>query len=73
MAEYHVGCGLSAIYAGTILKPGLWKNKTQVTDEAVSAVAQWLLMNGVTFKFTMNGKKYRMEVNEDKDENKFKE
>jgi hypothetical protein len=70
MADYHVGCGLSAIYAGTILKPGLWKNKTPVTDEAVSAVAQWLLMNGVTFKFTMNGKRYRMEVQEEKETDK---
>lgn len=65
MAEYHVGCGLSAIYAGTILKPGVWKNKTPVTDEAVSAVSQWLLMNNEAFTFSMNGKKYRMEVNEE--------
>lgn len=65
MAEYHVGCGLSAIYAGTILKPGVWKNKTPVTDEAVCAVAQWLLMNNEAVTFSMNGKKYRMEVNEE--------
>lgn len=64
MAEYHVGCGLSAIYAGTILKPGVWKNKTPVTDEAISAAAQWLLENQEAFVFTMNGKKYRMEVEE---------
>lgn len=64
MAEYHVGCGLSAIYAGTILKPGVWKNKTPVTDEAISASAQWLLENQEAFVFTMNGKKYRMEVEE---------
>lgn len=65
MAEYHVGCGLSAIYAGTILKSGVWKNKTPVTDEAVRAVAQWLLMNNEAVTFSMNGKKYRMEVNEE--------
>ena len=64
MAEYHVGCGLSGIYAGTLLKPGVWKNKTPVTDEAIRAVAQWLLENQEAFIFTMNGKNYRMEVEE---------
>ena len=44
MAEYHVGCGMfGTIYAGTIMqqrKDGLqiWRNKSDVTDEAVSAV-----------------------------------
>ena len=44
MAEYHVGCGLfGTIYAGTMMqqrKDGLqlWRNKSDVTDEAVSAV-----------------------------------
>lgn len=44
MAEYHVGCGLFGnVYAGTYAQPrkdGLqaWRNKSDVTDEAVSAV-----------------------------------
>ena len=44
MAEYHVGCGMFGnIYAGTYAPPrkdGLqaWRNKSDVTDEAVSAV-----------------------------------
>ena len=44
MAEYHVGCGLfGTIYAGTMMKPRkdglqLWRSKSDVTDEAVSAV-----------------------------------
>lgn len=44
MAEYHVGCGLfGTIYAGTMMKQRkdglqLWKSKSDVTDEAVSAV-----------------------------------
>lgn len=44
MAEYHVGCGLfGTIYAGTIMKQRkdglqLWRSKSDVTDEAVSAV-----------------------------------
>ena len=44
MAEYHVGCGLFGnIYAGTYAPPrkdGLqaWRNKSEVTSEAVEAV-----------------------------------
>lgn len=44
MAEYHVGCGLFGnIYAGTYAPPrkdGLqeWRNKSEVTSEAVKAV-----------------------------------
>ena len=45
MVEYHVGCGAFAIYAGTLnsRNKNLWQNKSEVTDEAVSAVAQYLL------------------------------
>lgn len=44
MAEYHVGCGMFGnIYAGTMTPPRkdglkMWRNKSDVTDEAVSAV-----------------------------------
>lgn len=44
MAEYHVGCGMFGnIYAGTVAPPRkdglkMWRNKSDVTDEAVSAV-----------------------------------
>lgn len=43
MAEYHVGCGAFGIYAGT-LEPrnkNLWRNKSEVTEEAVAAVVQY--------------------------------
>lgn len=44
MAEYHVGCGAFAIYAGTVKANGKeWKDKTRVTDEAVEAVRDWLV------------------------------
>lgn len=43
MAEYHVGCGLAGIYAGTIKKPGEWKNKSEVTAEALRSVAEYML------------------------------
>lgn len=41
MAEYHVGKGLAGIYAGTIEKSGIWRNKSDVTDEAIAAVFLW--------------------------------
>ena len=44
MAEYHVGCGLFAIYAGTLNKDKtLWKNKTECTDEAINAVRDYMV------------------------------
>ena len=43
MAEYHVGCGLAGIYAGTIKKPCEWKNKSEVTWEALRSVAAYML------------------------------
>lgn len=42
MAEYHVGKGLAGIYAGTLEKSGhMWRNKSDVTDEAIAAVFSW--------------------------------
>ncbi len=51
MAEYHVGCGICGIYAGT-LEPknkNLWRNKSDVTEEAIAAVRDhmvWELLGG---------------------------
>lgn len=43
MAEYHVGCGMFGIYAGTLMpNKKEWKNKSQVTDEAIEAVRDYL-------------------------------
>ena len=43
MAEYHVGCGAFAIYAGTLnaKNKNLWQNKTECTDEAINAVRDY--------------------------------
>ena len=47
MAEYHVGCGLAGIYAGTLKTNGEeWRNKTDATHEALYAVAQFLIFQG---------------------------
>lgn len=44
MAEYHVGCGIAGIYAGTVKKNGIeWQNKSFVTDEAIDAVRDYLM------------------------------
>ena len=43
MAEYHVGCGLFGIYAGTLKPNGKeWRNKSDVTNEAINAVVQYM-------------------------------
>lgn len=44
MAEYHVGCGVFGIYAGTLNKKGdLWQNKSDVTEEALGAVRDYMV------------------------------
>jgi hypothetical protein len=44
MADYHVGCGIAGIYAGTLnsRNKNLWQNKSLVTDEAVDAVRDYM-------------------------------
>lgn len=67
MAEYHVGCGIAGIYAGTLKKNGYeWINKSDVTKEAELAVAGWLLSSKNEFCFKHMGKNYVMKVEEDK-------
>lgn len=45
MAEYHVGCGAFAIYAGTLnpKNKNMWQNKTECTDEAIEAVRDYIV------------------------------
>lgn len=65
MANYHVGCGLAKIYAGTLKKSGIeWLNKTEVTHEALCAVAQYLLFQGKEFRFQHKNKWYAMRIEE---------
>ena len=48
--EYHVGCGMFGnIYAGTMSAPRkdglqMWRNKSDVTDEAIEAVMGHFIM-----------------------------
>ena len=63
MANYHVGCGIAGIYAGTLNKKGdMWVNKSDVTDEAINAVAQFLLEHEEAMEFNYQGKRYRLAV-----------
>lgn len=65
MAEYHVDCGAFDIYAGTLKPNGTeWRNKSNVTDEAISAVAQYLLQHDESIGFTYRNKRYRLVVTE---------
>lgn len=52
MADYHVGAGLFGIYAGTLNPKGdTWRNKSEVTKEALGAAAQYLQENDKEFRF----------------------
>ena len=47
MADYHVGLGVAGIYAGTLNKAKtLWRNKSDVTDEAIETVAEYIIRAG---------------------------
>lgn len=63
MAEYHVGCGTFGILAGTLNKnKTMWLNKSDVTSEAVNAVACYLLEHDEELRFDYAGEKYCMRV-----------
>ena len=65
MANYHVGCGVFEIYAGTLNKKGnMWINKSEVTDECLSSSAQYLLEHNESMTFTYRGKRYKLSVSE---------
>lgn len=53
---------MAGIYAGILKKPGEWKVKNEVTDEAMSSAAQYLLESGLSFSFNYQGKRFRMSV-----------
>lgn len=63
--KYHVGCGMAGIYAGTLKANGEeWISKSDVTDEALAAVAQYLLDRETVMTFTCRGKNYVLAVSE---------
>lgn len=62
MTRYRVGCGLNGIYAGILKNEDEWKTKSDVTDEAVSAVAQYLIENEKGVTVTYRGNRFVMKV-----------
>lgn len=63
--KLHIGCSplTAKIYAGTILKEGCWSSdKQDVTDQAVSAVAQHFVQLDQHMEFTFEGKEYIIQV-----------
>ena len=62
MSEYHVGCGAFGIYAGILnsKNKSLWKNKSDVTDEAIIAVAQYLIEHDEYLSFDYQGNRYKL-------------
>lgn len=67
MTKFKVACSplTSTIFAGKIVKDGMWGSvKHDVTDDAVTAVAQHLLQKNVRSVFTYKGKQYEMKVTE---------
>lgn len=67
MAEYHVDAGLFGIYAGTLNPKGnTWRNKSEVTMEALRASAVYLLENNKEYQFQRksDGKWFAMRISE---------
>ena len=70
MPEYHVGCGIAGIYAGTLNKKGdRWLNKSDVTEEATWSVVQHLYDQipegqiGIAYIYTFrHGDKVRVSI-----------
>ena len=71
MANYHVGCGITGIFAGTTNKTSTkWVNKSDVTHEAIIAVVQFLLEHEQAIEFNYQGKRYRLAVEPQESEDK---
>jgi hypothetical protein len=63
MAEYHVGCGIAGIYAGTLNKKGdMWLNKSLVTNEVLNCAFDYLYSNEKEVRATINDVKYVMRI-----------
>lgn len=63
MAEYHVGCGIAGIYAGTLNKKGdMWINKSLVTNEVLNCAFNYLYSNEKEVRTTVNDVEYAMRI-----------
>lgn len=65
MSNFKVGCSpvTGEIYAGHVNDKGMWVNKRHnVTDTAVGAVAENLLLSKEELRFGYQGKQYVLRV-----------
>lgn len=63
MSEYHVGCGIAGIYAGRLNKKGdMWLSKSDVTQEALDSVFDYLYTNKKELRAKIKGKEYVMRI-----------
>lgn len=65
MNEFRVGCSplTNRIFAGKVLKSGVFGNtKYDITDDAISAVAQHLFKLNQTVVLEFNDKNYELKV-----------
>ena len=67
-ATYHVGLGVFGIYAGTLKNPNEWRNKSNVTNEALDSVAGYLLTHEKELHFSYKEKRYVLKVVEKQNE-----
>ena len=65
MTDYHVGCEALGIYAGTLnSSETMWRSKSDVTKEALCAVAEFMLQGDKKLIFESNGKVFELIVQE---------
>jgi len=66
--KFHVGCSplTGTVYAGTLDKTGqCWSSKQDVTNAAVGAVCEHVMLNKGEVKVSLNGKpKFKITVEE---------
>ena len=65
MSNFKVGCSplTNRLYAGNVLKNGMWgRDRHDVTDSAVSAVALHLLQLDEKVQFNYKGDSYEIKV-----------
>ena len=74
MSEYHVGCGIASIYAGRLNKKGdMWLSKSDVTQEALGSVFDYLYTNKKELRAKIKGKEYVMRIVPYEEESEDKE
>lgn len=74
MSEYHVGCGIASIYAGRLNKKGdMWLSKSDVTQEALDSVFDYLYTNKKELRAKIKGKEYVMRIVPYEEESEDKE